>query len=213
MGRHKSHRRGGKRDLTDEEKELWHHVSQSVQPLQKTHRPLNTPTSSREQDNTIQQHHRRAERSWTSGTEKSTGQTAHLKSHKAKSSATRKQLIDFDRKIANKVRKGRIKIDARLDLHGMHQPEARAALRSFILSCLAQQYRVVLVITGKGVARQTDMPWCGGEETERGVLKRMVPHWLQDPELTNAVISYTQAYAQHGGEGAIYVHLRRASKA
>lgn len=118
----------------------------------------------------------------------------------------------FDQKRARRLRTGRAEIEARLDLHGMKQIEAHAALRRFLLSCHGNGLRTVLVITGKGGPRRDDgETWAGGGH-ERGVLKRNVPRWLAEPELRRIVVSYADSSIRHGGEGAIYVHLRSASK-
>ena len=75
---------------------------------------------------------------------------------------------------------------------------------------------MVLVITGKGApSRRRDEDDDYGVrfgEQERGVLKRNVPRWLAEPELRSIVVSYTTAAIQHGGEGALYVHLRRPDR-
>lgn len=99
-------------------------------------------------------------------------------------------------------------IDARLDLHGMRQGEAHRALRSFLLSCAARGDRHVLVITGKGTRAQPSSA-SGFAGEERGVLKRLVPQWLHDAECRAVVLSFTVASARHGGEGALYVTLRK----
>nr|WP_210269923.1 Smr/MutS family protein [Hyphomicrobium methylovorum] len=112
----------------------------------------------------------------------------------------------IDRKNARKIRIGRIEIEARIDLHGMRQDEAHAALRAFLFRCQTRQLRYVLVITGKG--KTTGPAEHGGMERERGILKRNVPRWLDEPELRAIVVGYTVAAIQHGGEGAIYVHVR-----
>ena len=119
-------------------------------------------------------------------------------------------LAEFDRKKAKKLAAGREAIDARIDLHGMRQSEAHAALRSFLLSCYASGRRNVLVITGKGgPLRGEDSSPSGFMDTrERGVLKRNVPHWLSEPEIRAIVVSYREAAQPHGGGGALYVHLR-----
>ena len=127
------------------------------------------------------------------------------------------ELAAFDRKSAKRLRGGQIEIDARMDLHGMHQNEAHAALRRFLFSCHANGARWVLVITGKGAPRRSGWfsddgePARGGFESEapRGVLRRNVPRWLAEPDLRAIVVSYTQAAISHGGEGAIYVQLRK----
>ncbi len=119
-------------------------------------------------------------------------------------------LAEFDRKKAKKLAAGREAIDARIDLHGMRQSEAHAALRSFLLSCYASGRRNVLVITGKGgPGRGEEASPLGFMDTrERGVLKRNVPHWLSEPEIRAIVVSYRDAARPHGGGGALYVHLR-----
>ncbi|MGO4684266.1 Smr/MutS family protein [Hyphomicrobium sp. 2TAF46] len=117
----------------------------------------------------------------------------------------------FDRNSVRKLRGGRADIEARVDLHGMRQDEAHAELRRFLFSCQRRGLRFVLVITGKGKTN-------GGHseevysERERGVLKRNVPRWLDEPELRAIVVSFTAAAIQHGGEGAIYVHLRSKNR-
>ncbi len=90
-------------------------------------------------------------------------------------------------------------IDARLDLHGLTQSEAHAALLRFLRDASAREAKLVLVITGKG----------GRGESERGVLKRQVPQWLALPEFRTFVIGFEAAGVRHGGEGALYVRLRR----
>jgi DNA-nicking Smr family endonuclease len=95
-------------------------------------------------------------------------------------------------------------IEARLDLHGMTQTEAHAALLRFLRRARNNGAKFVLVITGRGTR---------GERADRGVLKRQVPLWLAMPELRAYVIGFEQAHASHGGEGALYVRLRRQRQA
>ncbi len=87
-------------------------------------------------------------------------------------------------------------IAAVIDLHNMTQDVARAVLTGFILRARAQGERAVLVITGKGALGD-------------GVLRRRVPEWLADPPLRDAVAGLSEAHRRHGGEGALYVALRR----
>jgi DNA-nicking Smr family endonuclease len=84
----------------------------------------------------------------------------------------------------------------RLDLHGLNQDRARAALTGFLLRAQAEGERAVLVITGKGYQ---------GE----GVLRRFAPEWLADPALRGVVAGVSEAHRRHGGEGALYVALKR----
>ena len=116
-----------------------------------------------------------------------------------------------------KLRSGRINIEARLDLHGLRQGEAHAALRHFLFSSQQRGLRWVIVITGKG-GRSTrsgdsDNYFDGlGGTAEPGVLRRNVPLWLQEPDLRSIVIGFQTAGPQHGGEGALYINLRRRDR-
>jgi len=118
----------------------------------------------------------------------------------------------FDRNSVRKLRGGRAEIEARVDLHGMRQDEAHAELRRFLFSCQRRGLRFVLVITGKGKTNGGSYSEEIYSERERGVLKRNVPRWLDEPELRSIVVSFTVAAIQHGGEGAIYVHLRSKNR-
>lgn len=127
-------------------------------------------------------------------------------------------LADFDRKKARKLGAGQLDIEARIDLHGMRQSEAHAALRRFIATSHARGARWVLVITGKGAPagsrEYSDRPWSGDEmgREDRGVLRRNVPRWLAEPDLRMLVVSFTAASVRHGGDGALYVHLRNPER-
>lgn len=92
-------------------------------------------------------------------------------------------------------------IDARIDLHGMTQTRAHRALSDFLRRAHADGLTFVLVITGKGRS--------GESESERGVLRRQVPQWLSLPEFRTLVVGFEEAHIGHGGEGALYVRIRR----
>ncbi len=117
-------------------------------------------------------------------------------------------LADIDRKKVRKISTEQINIQATLDLHGFRAEQAHTALRGFIRSSQAQDFRYVLVITGKGATKTptADNHW---SDREPGVLKRSVPQWLSDPDMRDYVVGYTFAHAKHGGDGALYVQLRR----
>lgn len=102
----------------------------------------------------------------------------------------------MERKTVDKLAKGRLPLDARLDLHGMRQDEAHSLLLSFLSRAHARGARHVLVITGKGP---------GGD----GVLKRSVPEWLRTAPFRLYVSGLDHAARGHGGAGALYVRLRR----
>ena len=92
----------------------------------------------------------------------------------------------------------------------MRQDEAHIALIGFLRRCLGKGQRWVLVITGKGKASDEDReaPFDMTRNRDRGVLKRNVPRWLEEPDVRLMIVSYTTAAIQHGGEGALYIHLR-----
>ncbi|GBE43277.1 hypothetical protein BMS3Bbin10_01353 [bacterium BMS3Bbin10] len=112
----------------------------------------------------------------------------------------------FDRREARALGSGRAGIDGRIDLHGMRQREAHGALRAFLARAQERGHKHVLVITGKGGRREPDGSF------ERGVLNREVPRWLCEPEFRSQVVSFTPAHKRHGGEGALYVRLRKRGK-
>ena len=104
----------------------------------------------------------------------------------------------IDRRTAERLRRGQIPIEATLDLHGFTQDEAFVAIQTFLAESVHAGRRCVLVITGKGTARD------GG-----GVLRSAVPRWLTEGTYHEQLIGIAVAYPQHGGEGALYVLLRR----
>jgi DNA-nicking Smr family endonuclease len=120
-------------------------------------------------------------------------------------------LAEFDRRAFRQVAAGKVAVNARLDLHGLQLSDARGRLRAFLLDSQAKGHRMVLVITGKGSEAETGdhLARMLGRQ-ERGVLRRSVPGWLEEPGLRAVVLSYTAASLRHGGDGALYVRLRKA---
>jgi DNA-nicking Smr family endonuclease len=103
-----------------------------------------------------------------------------------------------DRSTAEKLRRGDLAIEGRLDLHGHTQDEAHAALVSFVESARRSRKRCLIVITGKGgIGRQT------------GVLRAAVPRWLNGEPMRRHILAFASAQPKHGGAGALYVLLRR----
>ena len=115
------------------------------------------------------------------------------------------QGVQMDAKSFSKMKRGKIKPDSRIDLHGMTVVQAQPALTRFILGAHTQGKRLVLVITGKGKHKQDEGPI----PTRLGVLKHEVPHWLHSGVLRQVVMQVAQAHPKHGGTGAYYVYLRR----
>ena len=106
----------------------------------------------------------------------------------------------LDRRTRQKLARGREAIDARLDLHGMTQAEAHGALLGFLHRVQANGAKFVIVVTGKGAR---------GADGARGILRRQVPLWLGLPEFRALVVGFESAHVGHGGDGALYVRVRR----
>lgn len=115
-------------------------------------------------------------------------------------------LVPLERRLRQRLARGAHPIEAVLDLHGMRQVEAHHRLRGFLLSAQAGGASVVLIVTGKGGAATDVTP---GHPGERGVLRRVVPHWLRLPDLRGIVLGFEEAAQHHGGGGALYVRLRK----
>ena len=111
-----------------------------------------------------------------------------------------------DRATAARLRKGEMSINATLDLHGYTQAEAHTALIVFIARARAAGHRCMLVVTGKGGKEGAD-----GRAT--GVLRASVPRWLNEAPLRAHVLAFAPARPRHGGEGALYVLIRRVREA
>jgi len=114
-------------------------------------------------------------------------------------------LAPIERRLRQRLSRGQISVDMKIDLHGMRQDEAHSALRSFLFRARQSEAKVVLVVTGKGANKaRAD----AGHGYEGGVLRRTVPHWLAAPELRHIVLGFEEAGQGHGGSGALYVRLR-----
>lgn len=176
-------RRRSDRPLSDEDVALWAHVTRGVRafPGRKAAQPPAPPPEAGPV----------AERS-----------AAESKPPGAVRPAL-KPIAPIERRVLTDLRRGRETVQAVIDLHGMRQDSAHARLVGFLRSEQARGSRIVLVITGKGA---------GGEMTagsERGVLRRVVPHWLRLADLRPVVMGFEEAALRHGGSGALYVRLRR----
>lgn len=116
-------------------------------------------------------------------------------------------LAPIERRLKQRLSRGRAEVDAKVDLHGLRQDEAHSVLRGFLHRASHNRARVVLVVTGKGSRS-------GATESgsERGILRRVVPHWLAGPDLRHIVLGFEEAAASHGGCGALYVRLRNPTR-
>jgi DNA-nicking Smr family endonuclease len=178
-----------RRALSEEERALWDSVAKQIKPLRKK------PRAAKPQDT--------APIPETALAAKSATPPKPLPS--AKISRTPKPeappLAPLGRRERSQLSRGRKQIDARLDLHGMTQTRAHRALSGFLQRAHSEGLTFVLIITGKGKTT--------GFESERGVLRRQVPQWLNLPEFRALVVGFEEAHISHGGEGALYVRIRR----
>ena len=122
-------------------------------------------------------------------------------------------ITGFDRRTEQKLTRGNVEIESRLDLHGMDLEEARIRLLDFISGRRMQGHRLVLVITGKGASPFSGHTLHGGDHfyapEREGRLRRQLPEWLHEAEFRIHVSGFQQAHPKHGGGGAFYVKLRR----
>ena len=109
--------------------------------------------------------------------------------------------------MTRRLMRGRVEIDGTIDLHGLRQAEAHAALTRYVLARAARGDRTLLVITGKGLKKTDDL-----QILDRGVLRAMLPVWLSEPALAPFIAGWHVAAQGHGGEGAFYVRLRRGAR-
>ncbi len=117
----------------------------------------------------------------------------------------RKPLGVIDRRQKRDLHKGRLQIDARLDLHGCSVAEAHSRVAEFLTRAQRDGARVALIVTGKGKGVTT----LASGHREIGILRRQAPLWLADRRLRHVVAAFAEAEAAHGGSGALYVRLRR----
>ncbi|WP_407177766.1 Smr/MutS family protein [Bradyrhizobium sp. STM 3562] len=179
-----------RRALSEEERALWEHVAKQVKPLRKKSRPAKPqPAELAPAPATVR----------PKALAKAPPSVAVSKPSKRPPAPP---LVPLGRRERSRLSRGMSEIDARLDLHGMTQSRAHRALLGFLQRAHHEGLTFVLVITGKGTV--------AAGESERGVLRRQVPHWLSLPEFRALVVGFEQAHIGHGGEGALYVRVRRA---
>lgn len=188
------------RHLSPDERALWEHVTRAATPMSDTSAPLvpDTPTPV----------NKSAPPKTPLPAFKLGSKVDHRRDHDllpALTESLRASPVQMDAKAHGKLKRGKLKPEARIDLHGMTVAEAHPALRSFILSEHVAGSRLVLVITGKGKLRDYEAPM----PVRHGVLRHNVPQWLRLPPLNHVVLQITPANIRHGGDGAYYVYLRR----
>ena len=171
------------RDLSEEERALWRDVARSVKPLRRQ-------TARGAKDNEIVE----AATQPAPTSKRKAAKPASAPARPAKpASPPLTPLAPLGRREKQALARGNTRIDRRIDLHGLTQSEAHVALAHFLRRAQRDGAKFALVITGKS-----------------GVLRRQVPHWLRLPEFRDALVGFEEAHTAHGGEGALYVRLRRA---
>ena len=178
-----------KRSLSEEEHALWESVARQVKPLRKKHRVPKQAMVVADAE--------------TKAVLKPVASPRPQASPRiiAPPKPEPPPLAPIGRRERSHLSRGRKEIDARLDLHGMTQTRAHRALFGFLQRAHHDGLTFVLIITGKGKM---------GSEHERGVLRRQVPQWLSLPEFRSLVVGFEEAAIGHGGEGALYVRVRRS---
>jgi DNA-nicking Smr family endonuclease len=192
--------------LADDDADLWRRVAASVEPLRRrtASKPTVVPEREVPTESTVPLPDRPKQRS-------PRGPAPRPRAPKPVAGS---ELTGIDRRMSQKLARGQVEVDARVDLHGSSRAIARARLLDFLVQARGRGHRTVLVITGKGeapFARHTLHGAGHFHAPERqGVLRRAVTEWLGESEFTALVSGFQPAHPKHGGGGAFYVRLRRA---
>lgn len=185
-----------------DDKGLWERVAQTVRKTPSTrlhHTQLVAAQTSRSSASVSKKAQKRTSHKAVSALRTdSGGQAQHSPSSQTPQIADLRSshIAGIDRRNAKKMHAGKITLDATLDLHGLTQAEAHQRLISFVQSAVQNDYRMVLVITGKGRA--------GG-----GILRAKLPQWLRQAPLAPHINAIDHAVQRDGGTGAYYIRLRR----
>lgn len=198
-----------RRGLTPEDRELWSRVARSAKPLHPVRRvpqeedPPQTPRATVKPPSAAPLAPSAIPPGFHVGQKVRLLASGHL--HPAPTPAERlaEAPLRMDPKTHRRMAQGKLRPEARLDLHGMTLATAHPTLIAFLLSAHARGHRLVLIITGKGRGDHGPLP------TRPGALRHQVPHWLHSAPLSAIVQQVTAAHYRHGGEGAYYVYLRR----
>lgn len=174
---------------SEEDLQLWRHVTRGIKPLKPETLPRDDVTWAKPKEQAPPSR---------GVLQASTSAKAISPTKPVMTELSHGDLQAMDKRRAQRLRRGRLPIEARLDLHGLNQSDAHFALQRFVRQSAAVGRRCILVITGKG-----------GRFAESGVLRRQVPLWLNQADLRDKVLGFEHARPEHGGEGALYLLLRR----
>lgn len=183
-----------KRRVTPEELELWRHVAQTVRPI-KSGRRASQP---KDEAPAAPAARKAANAAAPTAPAPKRPPSAPASPH----ALTHGLSHGIDRRQAERFRKGKLPIEGKIDLHGRTQQSAHDDLLVFLKRAHASGKRTVLVVTGKGMTQ-------GKTVAKTGILRQAVPRWLNEPPFRALVLAFDYAEPQHGGEGALYVLLKR----
>lgn len=196
-------RRKGPRGLSPEEEALWQQIAARTKPLHpKKNKPTASPAKPRPESKRVEPKEPIAP--FSIG-ERAGGTPPGHDLARPLGSVLREAPVRMDRKTHQKLTRGKLIPEARIDLHGLTLSDAHPALARFIAESHARGLRLVLVITGKGKVREDDGPI----PVRAGVLRHQVPQWLTSGALRPLVLQVNEAHQRHGGGGAYYVYLSR----
>lgn len=194
-----------RRGLTPEDRELWARVARTATPLEPKRRealPDMSPPA-RIAEKPLRKAGTVIPAEFSIGPRSGKLRSADIAPSPAE--ALGRQPVRMDHKTHRQMSRGKMRPEAKLDLHGMTLAEAGPELTRFVLSCHARGHRLVLVITGKGSRDGIEGPL----PVRRGALRHQVPYWLHAAPLSHVVQQIAPAHLRHGGTGAYYVYLRR----
>jgi DNA-nicking Smr family endonuclease len=175
-----------KRTPSREELELWRHVISDAKPLRGRQRPKRPPPAEAEEPPA------------PAAKRRASPPPAPAPPKPPPPDLALDRTAGIDKRLAERLKRGQLPIEGTLDLHGLTQAEAHRRLDAFIGAGFAAGRRCLLVITGKGVARP-----------EAGILREMLPRWLNEAPNRGRVLAIARAQPRHGGTGALYLLLKR----
>ncbi len=180
-----------RRRVTPKELELWRQIAQTVRPIKSRRRPARAKEESPAPPAAKPRSAKPAPAPAPS--------TAARPQHPAKPHELTHGLSHgIDRRQAERFRKGKLAIEGKIDLHGRTQQDAHDDLLAFLRRARDAEKRCVLVVTGKGMT-----------SSKTGILRQAVPRWLNEPAFRSLVLAFDYAEPQHGGEGALYVLMKK----
>ena len=182
-----------KNKLHRSDKSLWDDYTKDIKPLRKDN-SQDTPH--------IIDDENEAEDIYSGNIEHESFQT----SPQQKKINNKTQPDQLDRRTEEKLRKGKLPLDGRIDLHGLSKAKAHETLSTYLIQTYHSKKRTILVITGKGNSTKTSEEWL---TPSTGILKQAVPEWLNQKPLNEIVLKFTYATPKDGGSGALYVYLKR----